>query len=177
MQIEVSIYLLILLSFAIIVESFQSDSKEIKIWNNETDLTRLSSLLVFISITSAPNHAALRQVARDTWLSPCLASNLTICDYRFFIDAYEKSLSNMIHEEQNKHGDLVFRDFCSLMSRHPLSINYGNSGFGNLTATSDKADLYPARVFYKIDWKVCYMRWIISNNRLAHLQGKLWSFN
>ena len=155
MQIDMYIYSLIIFCFTIIQKSFQSSDSNYSIhsstnlWNNQT---KSSSLLVFISITSSPNHGELRQTARETWLSPCITSNLTICDYRFFIDAPENSLSNMIHEEQNLYGDLIFRDFCSLMKRHPLSINYGNSGFGNLTvATSTPTELYPARVFYKID--------------------------
>ena len=40
--------------------------------------------LLFIHITSGPNHQSLREAARGTWLSECKASSQ--CEYRFFID-------------------------------------------------------------------------------------------
>ena len=135
--------------------------------------------LVFLSITSAPKHVTLRQSARNTWLMPCVSS--PICMYRFFIDATSQNITEALSAEQAKHGDLVFRDTCPYMlSRHPLHVNYGNAnvkdktravetspGSGvfvrtptvDVSADPTLAD-YPLRRMYKVDWKVCFLKWI-----------------
>lgn len=117
-----------------------------------------ANLLVFISITSgvADKHAGLRDAARASWLLPCVASPL--CVYRFFVDA---SLpDDKLLKEQNLNGDVSFRSFCALMDRHPSFVHYGNALpiYSNETLPASLQD-YPFRRFYKIDWKVCFLRY------------------
>eukprot|EP01032_Pedospumella_encystans_P023214 gene23214-26280_t len=81
--------------------------------------------MVFISITSSPFHAELRESSRKTWLLPCLAN--PTCDYKFFVDKSESDISTSVLEESKQYTDMVFRDACPLMARHPSYINYGNS--------------------------------------------------
>lgn len=133
-------------------------------------------LLTFISITSGPHHGHYRNAARSTWLVPCEKSPL--CDYRFFIDIDESRLrindtagvNGKLIQESFQHKDIVFRDSCPLMKRHPVEINYGNSPvakenmerrdeFGNVIPVPD----YKYRRVYKIDWKVCFLKWVYNN--------------
>ena len=117
-----------------------------------------SNLLVFISITSgtAENHAGLRDAARASWLLPCVASSL--CVYRFFVDASHPD--DKLLKEQKLNGDVSIRNFCDLMDRHPSFVHYGNALpiFSNDTLPASLQD-YPFRRFYKIDWKVCFLRY------------------
>lgn len=154
-------------------------------------LVTLSSeeLLLFIYVTSGPKHAQLRTAARETWLSPCKQTHK--CDYRFFIDATKQSPihGNALKKEFDDHGDLVFRDSCNLMTeRHADEhINYGNSppvdenmsinetihaegdvGGANAEKVVTVAlPNYHLRVMYKVDWKVCFLRWAYQHNAMA----------
>jgi hypothetical protein len=150
---------------------------------NEVPLQKTGSdLVLFIAITSGPHHSHLRHAIRNSWILPCRAS--AVCDYRFFIDAdYQKNLAarpeySALRGEDLAYGDIVFRKSCSLMKEHPIRINYGNSPvihenlFFSYTRTNEngnkteiKEDLpdYPLRRRYKIDWKVCFMRWIMEH--------------
>ena len=133
-------------------------------------------LLVFISITSSPERRHLRHGARYSWLLPCLASPL--CNYRFFIDRTPVGPSDPLEIEYSAYGDMVFRDTCSLMERHPHYINYGNSPPVDEHMTVFEKDLlgndveieapdYRYRRLYKIDWKVCFMQWALKNGKMA----------
>ena len=148
-------------------------------------------LVVFISITSGKFHAHLRQAARETWLLPCLES--PVCDYRFFVDCPPSRMTDIIVEENKLFQDLVcalfsniltpavsmliyndfmiaqvFRNSCSLMNVHPDDIHYGNSPLAITASEGEPAlSVYDERIFYKIDWKVCFMRWIVENHRNA----------
>lgn len=131
-------------------------------------------LLLFISITSGPKHAHYRNAARESWLMPCQQSPL--CDYRFFIDIDHSKLRNVndtagVHQkvlmEHLAYNDMVFRDSCSLMERHPAEINYGNAPYAkeNMEKKNEYGKTvpipdYPFRRVYKIDWKVCFLKWI-----------------
>ena len=141
---------------------------------NNTKITlppKHDQLMVFISITSSPFHAELRDSSRKTWLLPCLSN--PACDYKFFVDKSESDISTSVLEESKLHSDMVFRDACPLMARHPSYINYGNSpprkeNF-QLTINNtviDSPDYYWRRM-YKIDWKVCFMRYARDNNKMA----------
>jgi hypothetical protein len=152
---------------------------------NATTARKTIPLLAFLSITSGPHHAHLRSAIRQSWILPCRQS--ARCDYRFFIDTVSSSSSSSANNtasgssssssniastvleelllENSTFGDLVFRDQCALMRRHPLSINYGNSPpvSGNLKIeTEDETSFpnpdYPLRRMYKIDWKVCFLK-------------------
>jgi hypothetical protein len=107
--------------------------------------------ILFIYITSSPSHYELRLAARTTWLTQCISP---ICDYRFFIDTTEKNTTIALHEEFNDFNDIIFRNSCSLMTtRHPDGgVNYGNSH-------PIKSHDYQLRKMYKIDWKVCFLKW------------------
>jgi len=128
-------------------------------------------LVVFISITSSPFHVKLRDASRKTWLLPCLAN--PDCDYKFFVDKSESDVDPTVKEESRLHRDMVFRDACPLIARHPSYINYGNSpprkeNF-HLTINNtviDSPDYYWRRM-YKIDWKVCFMRYARDNSKMA----------
>lgn len=118
-------------------------------------IEKSDQLLLFIAVTSSPNHPHLRNADRMTWIESCQTS--PYCDYRFFIDSH-KNISESLEEEESVHHDIVFRDECDLMKRHPDYINYGNSP----PTFVDYPD-YPLRRMYKIDWKVCFMRFIEKN--------------
>lgn len=134
-------------------------------------------LLIFVYITSAPSHFHLRNSIRKTWLLPCIKSPL--CQYKFFIDQ-SRSISNSQDEESLQYQDLVYRDSCELMNRHPSYINYGNSPpskenleyiitnitTGNITKIIPLPD-YKYRRFYKIDWKICFLKYANQSNQLA----------
>lgn len=130
-----------------------------------------SSLLVFVSITSGPHHAHLREAIRNTWILPCKVSPR--CDYRFFVDTPHRLLTNELILENITHHDMVFREQCSLMKRHNDYVNYGNSPplAGNLIHLNHELNVteplpdYPLRRLYKVDWKVCFLRWATSRFR------------
>jgi hypothetical protein len=125
---------------------------------NPLSVKKNEVLTVFLSLTSGPHTHKLRQMARQTWLSPCIQSHT--CDYRYFIDT--RNITAMLAFESQEYGDLVFRDSCDLMLRHPDNIHYGNSPveydemFGYVTAERPN---YYLRRMYKVDWKNCFMRW------------------
>ena len=138
-----------------------------EIINNKNDNNSQNNLSVFIAITSGPYHSHLRNAARDTWLIPCKVS--INCDYRFFVDIIHHMKGNL-SIEMNKYNDIVLRDFCDLMKRHPNNVNYGNSPPTEIHKNTTTIDyFYIHRIFYKIDWKVCFMKWIISNNCVASM--------
>ncbi|RYH17976.1 hypothetical protein EON65_27820 [archaeon] len=128
------------------------------------------AVLVFIGITSGPHHTHLRHGIRNTWSLPCkLAKD---CDYRFFVDAADRIITDHIVQENLTYNDMIFRSFCPLMNRHPYYINYGNSPpvGENLYRKDDNATSptygqsipnpdYRYRRFYKIDWKICFFRY------------------
>lgn len=132
---------------------------------------RTNELLLFISITSSPHHAHLRHAARFTWLLPCVASQH--CDYKFFIDKTVSSSTPDVISEQDAYDDLVFRDSCRLMERHPEYINYGNAPPRNenfklkVNDTVIDAPDYLWRRMYKIDWKVCFMQYARDHGKMA----------
>lgn len=117
--------------------------------------------LLFISITSGAHHVHLRESIRSTWISSCKSSAL--CDYRFFIDTDEDG-DKGLQREQEIEEDLVFRSACPYMKeRHPDHVNYGN---GHVFSADEVAEGgvtladYPLRRMYKIDWKMCFLKWI-----------------
>ena len=146
-------------------------------------------LLLFIYITSGLSHIHLRNAVRSTWLQPCIQS--IHCDYAFFADqSYNRSVVksnynhnnvdyNLHHEYQTYH-DIVYRDSCDLMERHPDYINYGNSPpttdniehkiindqTGDVIRTISYPD-YPSRRIYKIDWKICFLKHVYKIGRVA----------
>jgi hypothetical protein len=131
-----------------------------------------TDLHLFIAVTSAPAHADLRQAARETWLTPC--KQTTSCDYRFFIDVIDRAAPPALRAEGALHRDVVLRggQWCAYMERrHPyVEINYGNHHLNVTLSNSTAARLvpdYPHRGMYKVDWKVCYMRWAQAHNRMA----------
>lgn len=116
--------------------------------------------VLFIAVTSAPDHGHLRNAARQSWLTLC--NNATQCVYRFFIDALAPPLD--LQEEINIHKDIVIRNECKVMvARHPNgNINYGNSP----PTSSNVNDLTPDYLYrrmYKVDWKVCFLHWFRDN--------------
>jgi diadenosine tetraphosphatase ApaH/serine/threonine PP2A family protein phosphatase len=121
-----------------------------------------SELLLFISITSSPMHSHLRHANRYTWLLPCIAS--PFCDYRFFIDKAKENCSDLF-DELVVYNDIVFRDGCDLMKRHPYDVNYGNSP--PRTEILAQSPDYLWRRLYKIDWKVCFTRYARDNQLMA----------
>lgn len=125
-------------------------------------------LTLFVSITSGPHNHKLRHMARQTWLSPCIAS--PTCDYRYFIDTRNVTASLLL--ENKEFDDLVFRDSCDLMLRHPDNIHYGNSPVEYDPmfdfVTEDRPNYYLRRM-YKIDWKNCFMRWARDNFSMDRL--------
>eukprot|EP01038_Epipyxis_sp_PR26KG_P008517 gene8517-11514_t len=153
----------------------------IYLWSLFIRILTISSKEVelFISVTSAPLHAHLREAIRETWLKPCITSPL--CDYYFFVDilpsndTMEMERWTDLIEERNIYHDIAFRNSCELMNRHPKDINYGNSppvstnkkdviiNIGKRDGkpiTKEIEDLpdYKYRRLYKIDWKVCFLR-------------------
>jgi hypothetical protein len=126
-------------------------------------------LLVFLAITSAADHTHLREAGRATWLIPCIASSY--CDYRFFIDAPSSKITLALSLESESHRDIVLRNDCSLMKRHHDDINYGNSpptrensvDFGHTPTLAEQLN----RLNYKIDWKVCFCRFMDREQRVA----------
>lgn len=120
-----------------------------------------SSIVLFISITSGPQHNHLRHAIRNSWIQPCLEA--PDCDYRFFVDGSEDK-HNHLKEENATYGDLVLRDSCPLfqLHNHPEYINYGNCAPIRGNVDKERPD-YPLRRYYKIDWKVCFLRWITSH--------------
>ena len=123
---------------------------------------KYEQLLLFISITSSPHHSHLRHANRFTWLLPCIAS--PVCDYKFFIDK-AKNTSEDLFGELTTYDDIVFRDSCDLMNRHPDNINYGNSP--PREETLHEIPDYQFRRMYKVDWKVCFMRYARDHNKMA----------
>jgi hypothetical protein len=91
-----------------------------------------------------------------------------VCDYRFFIDFADTitptgvQQGKYLQREDEKNMDMVFRNTCSLMQRHPYWVNYGNSppfhGIG---------PHYQLRRMYKVDWKVCFLKWAQLHKRMA----------
>ena len=117
--------------------------------------------LLFVSITSGAHHASLRESIRSTWISICKQN--PACDYRFFIDAYEQG-NEGLKREQETFQDIVFRSACPYMKeRHPDHVNYGNAHVFSPEEVAEGgialAD-YPLRRMYKIDWKMCFLKWI-----------------
>jgi hypothetical protein len=125
-----------------------------------------ANLLLFISITSSPQHAHLRHANRFTWLLPCIAS--PVCDYRFFIDKAKESSTDLFGE-QSTYEDMLFRDSCDLMKRHPDSINYGNAPPREESLLEHPDYLW--RRLYKVDWKVCFMRYARDNGKMAEFHA------
>lgn len=120
--------------------------------------------VLFISITSGPHHHHLRQAIRSSWLIPC--SRVDVCDYRFFVDAANKS--SELNAEISLNSDIITRDSCDLMSRHPHEINYGNSQLHSVDEHGKNVSYaYEHRRLYKIDWKVCFLKWALANGRMA----------
>lgn len=149
-------------------------------------------LHLMISITSGPLHAYLRQAARETWLLPCMVS--PFCEYRFFVDAAGGYINANLTAEAAEHHDMVFRDNCTFINtRHPESINYGNCpperppSFDGMSTEeieeihkeiARKRDNceplerwqvpdYALRRLYKVDWKVCFMKWALHHHHDA----------
>ena len=106
---------------------------------------------------------------------PCRVS--LHCDYKFFIDAAPTTLKIMpeLLTESFTYNDMVFRNSCALMQRHPEYVNYGNSPptGSNLfrheknVSEDEKKDTIPNpdyeyRRMYKIDWKVCFFFYLTS---------------
>jgi hypothetical protein len=87
-----------------------------------------------------------------------------VCDYKFFIDK-AKEASTDLFGEQSTYEDMVFRDSCELMKRHPDSINYGNAP-PREESLAEHPD-YLWRRLYKVDWKVCFMRYARDNGKMA----------
>ena len=113
-------------------------------------------LLVFIAITSSPTHSHLRQSARNTWILPCIISNL--CDYKFFIDVPKSKITISLVLEIENYNDIILRESCSLMDGYNDEINYGNAPpirqneiFTDHVLSFDEE---VSRIFYKINWKV-----------------------
>jgi hypothetical protein len=129
------------------------------------------NILLFVAITSSPGLSVLRDAVRTTWLLPCIASDL--CDYRFFIDQSHYNASYELVEEKKSYSDIVFRDNCKLMERHPYFINYGNAPprKESLKVTVNNTEIdspdYLWRRFYKIDWKVCFMKYALEHKFVA----------
>jgi hypothetical protein len=88
------------------------------------------------------------------------------CDYRFFIDVNKANASEALLEESSSFNDIVLRDSCALMTRHPPHINYGSIPLALNASKFDKSEYFYRRV-YKIDWKVCFLRWMKENLRMA----------
>ena len=108
------------------------------------------------------------------------------CDFKFFIDAPSSMVKRTpsLQLESTSYGDIIFRDSCPLMQRHPDYINYGNSppvgdnlfrvnrtegNSNDIVADTGKIPNpdYPLRRLYKIDWKVCFVKWAKENNAMA----------
>lgn len=102
---------------------------------------------------------------------PCVASSL--CDYRFFIDKSEQAVDSSVKSESDQHNDIIFRNDCELMKRHPDYINYGNSPPRNenfrikYNGTEIDSPDYKWRRMYKIDWKVCFMQYARDHHKMA----------
>ena len=129
--------------------------------------------LLFIHVTSAPKHFNLRNALRRSWIGDCASSNE--CGYRFFIDyalTNQSSLMDLdrrLKQEQTKYSDLVMRDACPYMQdRHPHYVNYSNAHvYNEMEVRQGGAALadYPLRKMYKIDWKVCFLKWAKNNRK------------
>lgn len=118
---------------------------------------------VFIGITSGPAHAELREAIRLSWIQECLEhrrdnyTSISQCDYRFFVDTFAEVMHRTAKKLLPENlDDVVFRDSCDLMQRHPSTVNYGS--------TPPFKDDYRERRMYKIDWKVCFLKWMYNNN-------------
>jgi len=94
-----------------------------------------------------------------------------------------KSLPSLLIENA-KYSDMIFRDSCDIMKRHPDYINYGNSppvgdNLFRINRTSNSSNNqesnftkipnpdYHFRRMYKVDWKVCFLKWALNNNKMA----------
>ena len=126
----------------------------------------ISNLTVFICIVSGPTHLPLREAVRGTWLRQCQDSR--VCDHRFFIDVVESNVSSSLSFENLTFNDIVFRGrWCPFMiDRHHHLINYGNVMWGSSPDEHVLPD-YQLRLMYKIDWKVCFLKWAQQNDRMA----------
>lgn len=122
-------------------------------------------LTVLFSITSGASNSLYRNILRNTWLSPCNQNNL--CDFRFFVDTNSQNASASLMEEKNQYKDIVLRDTCSLMEAHPGDANYGNTGWDKNPVKRQQMREYKDRRRYKIDWKVCFMKWAVKHNKVA----------
>ena len=132
-------------------------------------VSTVSDLILLISITSAPLHVTLRRAARESWLIPCTSSRF--CAYRFFIDIVESNVTTLLATESYTYDDLVFRgNWCRYMNeRHHYSLNYGNH-VANFTREGDKLwnkQGHGFRAMYKVDWKVCFTKWALVNDKMA----------
>jgi hypothetical protein len=112
------------------------------------------SMLLFIGVTSSPNHVDLRGISRKTFLSACQESNS--CQFKFFIDS--SNPSQLMRQEAAEHKDIVFRESCSLMNKYPSHMHYGI-----FNALQDVNGSLPWYRLYKIEWKISFMRWIAEN--------------
>lgn len=146
-----------------------------RILQRET-LVKSMNLQLFLSITSSPMHASLRHASRSTWLLPCMTS--PVCDYKFFIDQSEQVIDEALKQEYKQYSDMVFRDACDLMNRHPSYINYGNSPPTKEHINQKISDMpevlagdYFYRRMYKIDWKVCFMRYARDHGKMAEFHA------
>lgn len=129
--------------------------------------------LLFIHVTSGPAHFHLRDSLRRSWVGECARS--AECEYRFFIDyaltdqSSHVPLDHRLRHEQEQYADLVMRDACPYMKeRHPHFVNYSNAHVYNEMEVRQGgaafAD-YPLRRMYKIDWKICFLKWAKKNDK------------
>ena len=131
--------------------------------------------LVFIHVTSAPSHFSLRESLRRSWIGECLTS--TGCQYRFYVDyapnnsTESMDLERRLINEQRHYSDIVMRDSCSyMMERHPSYVNYSNAHVYNEKEARDGGATYvdyPLRKMYKIDWKMCFLKWAKKNGKIV----------
>jgi hypothetical protein len=187
------------------VQCIDEEDSRIRSRHYNEENNKDNDLLVFIYITSGLSHINLRNVIRSTWLQSCIDS--FYCDYAFFIDqSYNHSLLSQnhhhdhhnhdhhdgdnkgydndhyhyhYHHEYQTYHDIVYRDSCDLMLRHPDYINYSNSppseenihhkiinDTGDTINTITYPD-YPLRILYKIDWKICFLKYTYKINKVA----------
>lgn len=114
----------------------------------------MSSLLLFIAITSSPHSQVLRDSSRHTYLNSC--NQYTNCLYRYFIDKSNPSIE--LQQEEEKYHDLVFRSSCPLMKNYPNSLHYGiKEPLTYLHSNDTRLRLY------KIEWKISFLQWFHQN--------------
>jgi hypothetical protein len=100
-------------------------------------------------------------------------------EYKGYDDDYYQQQYNHYHHEYQTYHDIIYRDSCDLMLRHPDYINYSNSPPSEenihhkiINKTGDNIDTitypdYPLRILYKIDWKICFLKYTYKINRVA----------